>query len=307
MVMKLGLVCISEILKQKNKSLAFKTMTRKRFNSLDRQKSIVELSQRILHNCKLTRTIILHCSENNIKHYRISSNLFPLITDPTLNLNYQDLPDWKEIKNVLKSAGDCARTFSVSISSHPDQFNVLSSFNQTTVENTIAELNHQSYVLDLMGCPQDYRTPMCLHLNLSFDSKKESITEYVNRFGRNFNQCSEGVRQRLVLENEDGGYWNCKNLYESFGHLIPLVFDNLHNDVNKSSWTAQECFDKFHLTWGMFTPVMHWSEGLKDKPRSHADKFSTIPSVVSMNRHCVWECEVKHKDLAIKEILLQTV
>jgi UV DNA damage repair endonuclease len=56
--MKLGLVCISEILKKKDKSLAFKTMTRKRFSELDRQLALKELSSRILHNCKLTKQIV---------------------------------------------------------------------------------------------------------------------------------------------------------------------------------------------------------------------------------------------------------
>ena len=34
MIMKLGLVCISEQLKDVNKEIAFRTMTRKRFNDL---------------------------------------------------------------------------------------------------------------------------------------------------------------------------------------------------------------------------------------------------------------------------------
>ena len=49
--MKLGLVC-SEQLKSINKDIAFRTMTRKRFNDLtklhDREYAIQELSERIL-------------------------------------------------------------------------------------------------------------------------------------------------------------------------------------------------------------------------------------------------------------------
>jgi UV DNA damage endonuclease len=300
--MKLGLVCISEILKKKDKSLAFKTMTRKRFSELGREPALVELSSRILHNCKLTKQIVLHCSANGISHYRISSCLAPLVTDSTLNISYDDLPDMKAIESALSEVGAAAQACGVSVSSHPDQFNVLTSYNQDVIDRSIKELNHQAYILDLIGLPQNYSAPMCLHLNLSPDFKKETLSDYVNRFAASLASCSQSVRNRLVLENEHGGYWNCANLFECFGHKIPLVFDNLHNDINKSSWTAQECFDKFRSTWGHHTPVFHWSEGCEDKPRSHADCFTHIPSIYQ-SQDVILECEVKAKDYAIMQIL----
>ena len=301
--MKLGLVCISEILKKKDKSLAFKTMTRKRFLELDRQSAIKELSSRILHNCELTKQIVLHCSVNGIAHYRISSCLAPLITDSTLNISYDDLPDMKAIASSLLEVGDVAKSCGVSVSSHPDQFNVLTSYNQDVIDRSITELNHQAYILDLMGLPQNYSAPMCLHLNLSPDFKKENLSNYVDRFVASLSACSQSVRNRLVLENEDKGFWNCKNLYESFGKLIPLVYDNLH-DLCNQSYTDQDLLMKlFKPTWGSYTPVMHWSEGLQDKPRSHAEFASHVPTVVSANRDCVWEFELKGKDEAILQIL----
>lgn len=302
--MNLGLVCISELLKQQDKTSAFKTMTRKRFNSLDRKQAIKELSARILHNAQLTAKIISHCHDLGIKHYRISSNLFPLVTDSTLGIDYGDLPDFAAIKNCLQLAGNIARSLGISISSHPDQFNVLPSFNEDTVSKTIKELNHQSQVLDWMGCPQDYRAPMCLHLNLSFDSSKETIADYIARFLINFNRCDAGVCKRLVLENEDKGFWNAQNLYRYFAYTIPLVFDNLHDACNPSPHCY---FDLFKNTWKHYTPVMHWSEGIPEKPRSHADYFSVIPSVVSKNTDCIWECEVKQKDKSIVKILKKSI
>jgi UV DNA damage endonuclease len=301
--MKLGLVCISEILKKKDKSLAFKTMTRKRFLELDRQSAIKELSSRILHNCKLTKQIVLHCSANGISHYRISSCLAPLITDSTLNISYDDLPDMQAIASSLSEVGDTAKACGVSISSHPDQFNVLTSYNQDVIDRSIKELNHQAYILDLIGLPQNYSAPMCLHLNLSPDFKKETLSDYVNRFAASLASCSQSVRNRLVLENEDKGFWNCQNLYEAFGKLIPLVYDNLHCACNTSGADQPTLLNLFKSTWGAYTPVMHWSEGLPDKPRSHAEFASHVPEVVSINKDCVWEFELKGKDEAILQIL----
>ena len=92
-----GLVCISEVLKDFDKSIAFKAMTRKRFNDLSakegREFAMNELSERVLHNVKTTLQIVKHCSSNKINHYRVSSMLFPLATDPTLKLNVDDLKD----------------------------------------------------------------------------------------------------------------------------------------------------------------------------------------------------------------------
>lgn len=297
--MNIGLVCISEILKKQNKKNAFQTMTRSRFNALPRQTAIEILSSRILHNARLSDLIIRHCALFGIKHYRISSSLFPLITDETLDLRYAYLPDWAEIQQALQQAGESARRLNVTLSSHPDQFNVLPSLNPSTVSKTISELNHQSYVLDLFGCAQDYSAPMCLHLNLSIDPAKDSMMNYLIRFRNAFNQCSAGVRRRLVLENEDKGFWNCENLYKYF-KPFPLVFDNLHDAVNPSSFCH---FNLFKSTWGNFTPVMHWSEGTADKPRSHAEFASHIPLVVQNSLDCVWEFELKGKDCAIAKVL----
>jgi UV DNA damage endonuclease len=298
--MNIGLVCISEILKAKNKTNAFQTMTRSRFNSLKRDVAIADLSKKILHNSRLCGVIIHHCAVVGIKHYRISSNLFPLITDSTLNLSYSDLPDFEEIKSRLQYAGDLAVKLGVSISAHPDQFNVLSSFSNDTVAKTIKELNHQSYVLDMFGCKQDYSSPMCLHLNLSFDSVKETLASYADRFFKAFELCNAGVRSRLVLENEDKGFWNAENLYNNFGSHLPLVFDNLHDAVNPSPVCH---FDLFKSTWRSYTPVMHWSEGIKESPRSHAEYATHMPDVVKLNNDCVWEFELKGKDKAILKVL----
>ncbi len=108
-----GLVCISEVLKDFDKSFALRTMTRKRFNDLSKQKSreeaLSDLSDRILHNVKLTTQTIKHCSFNKISHYRLSSKLFPLATDPSLDISLDKLTHIKEIKAELADAGQTAK------------------------------------------------------------------------------------------------------------------------------------------------------------------------------------------------------
>ena len=298
--MRLGLVCISEKLRSAEK-LHSRAMTRKKFLTEDRSVSTVELSSRILHNVLVLSKTIQTCHENGIGHLRVSSSMFPLVTDETLKLSYEDLPDIDSIISGLAQAGDLARQYDITLSCHPSQFNVLASLSEDTIRRSILQLNHESQVLDWLGCKSDYSSPMCLHLNRS-PGVEEFNEDYRKRFEDNFYLCDKGVQNRLVLENEDKGYWCCENLYNTFNGFIPFVYDNLHDQCNPSSITySPHWADLFKKTWGKFTPVFHWSEGI-DGTSKHTDYFTHVPTVVQLNKDVTWECEVKAKDYAICKI-----
>ena len=319
--MILGLTCISEELKLKDKKkYSFRTMTRKRFNDLDRDDAIHQLSERILHNTRVTRYILNHCAMNDILHYRLSSALFPLITDDETDVNLDDLPHLIEIKEELAFAGKIAKKFNISIGSHPDQFNVLASTDRLKVDRTINELNFQASVLDMLDLPQDHTAPMNIHINYT-PKMDESLEIVATRFFRNLSMCDKGVYDRLTIENEDKGYFNVDNciklsdyLFKTFRANIPVCYDNLHDFCNPSEdhnvvFQAERCA----YTWVdqdgssedyFLAPVFHWSEGTPQKPRSHADYFAlgNLPPIIAIepNKEVKWECEVKQKDLAIK-------
>jgi UV DNA damage endonuclease len=276
-------------------------MTRKQFNSLPRKAAIELLSARALHNAKITLQTIQHCSLLGISHYRLSSSIFPLVSDSTLSLTFDNLTTFSEIKAVLQSAGDFAKANGVSCSAHPDQFNVLCSYTPHVVTNSINELNFQSSVLDLLGLPADYSAPMCLHLSCSPKFALEDLEDYRSRFFRALEQCDIGVQSRLVLENEDKGFWTAERLHNSFAEYIPLVYDNLHDACNPSSDNFPNPASYFRPTWLGFTPVFHWSEGIGNTNK-HAEFVTYIPDCVKANLDCVWELELKGKDHAIVDI-----
>lgn len=336
----LGLTCISEELKIKDKAkYSFRTMTRKRFNDLSekegRNETIKELSDRIYHNVLVTRYIIRHCIRNAICHYRLSSSLFPLLTDATLDLSLELLPNKLKIENELIKIGLIAKRFNLSIGSHPDQFNVLASANEISVNRTINELNFQAKVFDLISLPQTHEAPMNIHINgtppeieadgVDPDSiNNMRIKEMAERFYNNLMRCNESVYNRLTIENEDKGFWNVDNIikfseyiFNKYDLNIPVCYDNLHDFCNPSEerniiFQAERCA----YTWvkqkeysipsddNFIAPVFHWSEGKPDKPRSHADYFAlgNFPPIIAIepNNEAKWECEVKKKDLAIK-------
>lgn len=321
----LGLTCISEELKDiDKKKYSFQTMTRKRFNDLcnkeDRNEALRQLSERILHNVIVTEHILHHCAKSGIRHYRLSSALFPLVTDQTLEIDLQELPDIVAIKQALRHIGIVAKTLDISIGSHPDQFNVLASCNRDAVERTIKELNMQASVLDMIGLPQDHTSPMNIHVNYT-PKMDETLQVVATRFFRNLSMCDKGVYNRLTIENEDKGFFNVDNcikfseyLFAVHGVNIPVCYDNLHDYCNPSegnpsvSFNAERCAH----TWinqgngdnNFIAPVFHWSEGIPEKPRAHAEYFALgrVPPHVAIesDKPAKWECEVKGKDKAIR-------
>lgn len=320
----LGLTCISEQLKDKDKKkYSFQTMTRKRFNDLcvkeGKDEAVKQLSDRILHNIIVTQYIINHCHASNIRHYRLSSALFPLLTDSTLELSFEDLPNKARIDEELRFAGLIAQTLRISIGSHPDQFVVLASANDNAVKNSINELNFQANIFDMIGLPQDHTAPMNIHINYS-PKDDETLEDVAERFYTNLMKCDSGVYNRLTIENEDKCFFNIDNcikfseyLFNKYNHNLPICADNLHHKCNPSevadfAWQAERCA----YTWvnngegdnHFISPVFHWSEGKPEKPRSHADyiAFGNFPPHIAIDPKypAIFEVEAKAKDKAIK-------
>jgi UV DNA damage endonuclease len=321
----LGLTCISEQLKDKDKKkYSFRTMTRKRFNDLcvrdGRDEAIKELSERIAHNLYCTQYILRHCHSRNIRHYRLSSSLFPLLTDQTLELAYTDLPNHKTLDTELRFIGIIAKTFGISLGSHPDQFVVLASANENAVKNSINELNFHASIFDKIGLPQDHTAPMNIHVNRSIKDG-ETLEDIAEIFYNNLMKCNAGVYNRLTIENEDKlSLFNIDNcikfseyLFETHNYNLPVCADNLHHLCNPSevldfTWQAERCA----YTWvnqgkgehNFIAPVFHWSEGKPEKPRSHADyvAFGNFPPHIAIepDKPVKWDLECKKKDYAIK-------
>jgi UV DNA damage endonuclease len=300
-----NLCCISEELKEQG--YHFQTMTWKRYNELcdlcdqrGQQHALNELGERWLNNVRVTFMCIQHCYENGWG-YRVSSNLFPILTHPDFKYGIKDAPQYDEIMEELEAIAEHNKEWCVRLSTHPDQFNVLASENQDAVDKTINELNFHGWVMDKLGCPRDYSSPMNIHVNCT----KGDLSDIAYRFMSNLNKCDHSVTTRLVLENEDKGCWTVDNLINYFykDHLIPITYDNLHDKCNPSQFLPFNG-DYFYpmgecaKTWGMTKPLFHYSESHPDKtnPRSHADMPTDFPASDSYD----WDIELKSKDSAIR-------
>jgi UV DNA damage endonuclease len=297
--MQFGLCCISIELKEQG--YGFQTMTYKRFSSLPRNEAVEILGSRILNNMQVTHETIQYCAEHGYC-YRISSDLFPLITYLAADVILSDLPQYIDILEEIAAIKQTIQNTGVRVSVHPSEFNVLASTNQDAVDRTIRELNFYADFLDMLGLPRDYNCPMNMHIN-NRDGTNAEVTE---RFLYNFNMLQENVRNRLVIENDDKlNCWSVKQLIEDFypKTKIPITFDYLHHACHPDGWTEEFAILACVNTWQGYRPLFHYSESAPgNNPRKHADyaekdfyQYGDIDYDVDM--------ELKQKDLAIAKFM----
>ncbi len=292
--MSYNLCCISNELKEQGHK--FQTMTWKRFNQLrdehGAEYALDQLGQRWLNNVEVTGACIEHCA-NNGWGYRVSSSLFPCLTHPEFAYTLKDVPQYESIMLEFLDIVYHNECYQVRLSTHPDQFNVLASENQASVDKTIRELNHQGWVMDMLGCERSYYNPINIHVNCT----KGSLDDIACRFMSNLNKCDQSVQSRLVVENEDRGCWTVVNLLQYFN--IPITYDNLHDECNLSFANMNvsnmaACAE----TWGSVKPLFHYSESCPDStnPRKHAQMPTDCPSTDRYD----WDIEIKQKCYAIR-------
>ena len=290
-----GLCCISLTLKDRGHS--FNTMTYKRFSGLPREEAVSILGDRILNNLQTTNATIKFCAENNWV-YRVSSDIFPLITYDEANVSLEDLPNHDEIQDEFDNIGQTIIDTNVRVSAHPSEYNSLASLSEKVVEKTITELNFYSSFFDRIGLPTNTNSPMNLHVHNNNGDREE----IAHRFFNNFKKLDENCQKRITIECDDKiTCWSVKDLVEIFHPItnIPICFDYLHHKCHPNGLTEYEAINMCYNTW-QTRPLFHYSESRPgNNPRAHADDpFNTFDSY-GLDFDC--DMELKNKCIAIKK------
>jgi UV DNA damage endonuclease len=273
-------------------------MTYTQFAKLPRNTAIQELSERILHNFKMTLNTIRFCQLNNIQGYRLSSSLAPVLTHKDVRLRIADLPNYANIVSVCESIKQLLRSHPIRLSAHPSEYITLSSSNQECIDNSILDLQQHAEIFDLLDLPQDYRSPLNIHVRQETAEPQKLADKVLSVY----DSLPDNIRQRLVLENNDNakGVWGIKNLIKYFfnSRKIPVTYDNLHHSILHDNLSAEEAFNLAYDTWPT-SPLFHYSEGV-DGTRKHADMPASIPN--NYGRDVLWDVEMKFKCQAIFRI-----
>ena len=294
--MNLGYACINMTLgEQSPKITTNRSMVKKTFH----QKGISYASELALQNSRDLFEIIKWNVANNIKVFRISSDMMPWASE----YNVEDMPDYTKISNILKGCGTYARENGLRLTSHPGPFNVLVSPNPKVVENTIKDLELHGKIFDLLGLDLTPYNKINIHCNGVYGDKISAM----DRFCSNFEKLSDSVKKRLTVENDDkASMYSVSDLmyiHKKIG--IPIVFDYHHHQFCTGDLSEQQALELALTTWPVgIKPIVHYSESKalheensKLKPQAHSDYIKQLPNTYGLAVDIM--VEAKAKELAI--------
>ena len=251
----------------------------------------------IEHNLNSLQTLIDYNLCNNIRLFRISSDLIPFGSSLSAEL------PWREMfAEKLFAIGQKILRSEMRVSMHPGQYTVLNSPDPLVAARAVEDLHYHASVLDSMGLGNEHK--MILHLGGVYGDKRQAISRFISRY----NDLDASIKKRLVLENDDRLYHIADILDVASTIGIPVVFDNLHNCVypaNKAISDAdwiKACSENWKKEDG--PQKIHYSQQHQGKnPGAHSGSIQIEPflefwqQLSEMNIDIM--LEVKDKNLSV--------
>ncbi|HZK33040.1 MAG TPA: UV DNA damage repair endonuclease UvsE [Tissierellaceae bacterium] len=207
--MKIGYACLTVGIPETN----FRTCTMKNAST----ENLLEI---ISHNLKSLENIIDYNILNEIKLFRISSDIIPFGSSTVNTIKW-----WNAFAGELEHIGEKIKSNNIRVSMHPGQYTVLNSTSEEVVERAIADLTYHNKFLKSLKV--DNKSKIILHIGGVYGNKEDAI----KRFEKNFKTLDKEIKNRLVIENDDKSYNINEVLNIGQGLNIPVVYDNLHNEV----------------------------------------------------------------------------
>ncbi|MDD4212519.1 MAG: UV DNA damage repair endonuclease UvsE, partial [Bacilli bacterium] len=209
------------------------------------------LQEVIAHNVKVLESVIDYNIENDIKLYRISSDLIPFGSSSVNTLDWETMfhDDFQRIDKKIQKGN-------VRISMHPGQYTVLNSPNPKIVEKSIEDLRYHVRLLRALGGNQTNK--LILHVGGVYGDRETAIQRFINTY----HTLPEAIKTHLVIENDERSYPidDCIRIHEATG--VPVVFDNLHHYLlhheqktdaywirrTQSTWKSEDGPQKVHYS-----------------------------------------------------------
>jgi UV DNA damage endonuclease len=259
------------------------------------------LTSVIIHNLGALDRIIDYNISNNIRLFRITSDLIPFGGSPVNQLEWQRI-----FHDRLADIGRKLKDNDIRISMHPGQYTVLNFPDELVVKRAIKDLEYHTQLLEVLD--SDQRNKIILHIGGAYGDKSSAM----ERFAENYHRLDSSVRKHLVIENDDKIY-NIDEIMEvSRLTGAPVVFDVLHHRINPDP-EGKDLYYWIALTrdtWksGDGCQKIHYSEqNPLNKPGSHSETISLekfqefIKGLEGMNPDIM--LEVKDKNLSAVKCL----
>lgn len=175
--------------------------------------SIDKLRELYFANLESLQYIVKFCQKNNIASLRVISGLFPLATygeyrDKVLNLLDEVGTEYKKIDYT-----------GVELSSHPDQFILLSSINPNINNNSRVDLELYAYMRKYI--------PWNL-INIHVGSAAQGNEHHKKIFKDEFNKLSREAKNIISIENDEKSYGFLETLEVAMENGCMMVPDFHH-------------------------------------------------------------------------------
>jgi UV DNA damage endonuclease len=275
------------------------TTNRTMIKSTFERRGISYVSELALKNAEDIIKILKWNYQNGIHFFRLSSTIIPWAD----RFDIEQLTAYKGIVRALKEAGDYAKQYDIRITSHPGPFVVLTSPNESVVNNAITDLEMHGKIFDLMGLSHTPYNKINIHCNGVYGDKKSAM----DRFCENFNRLSHSVKSRLTVENDDkASMYSVNDLMYIHNKIdIPIVFDYHHFTFNTGGQTEEDALKLAVSTWpDGIVPVVHYSESKalhennpKEKLQAHSVYINKLPETYGLDVAIM--VESKGKELSI--------
>jgi UV DNA damage endonuclease len=176
-----------------------------------------------LQNLQALEKIMDYNIGNGIRLFRLSSDLVPFGSH---FLNKQHW--WEDHAALLDRIGEKIRRSGIRISMHPGQYTVLNSPREDVVLRAKEDLIYHDRLMTALGAGKENK--IVLHIGGVYGDKASSI----ERFIKSYDDLPAGIKDRLVLENDEKCYTAADVLEICKTIGIPAVFDVLHHRINPS-------------------------------------------------------------------------
>lgn len=291
MKIRLGYACVPVTIDETSSH----TLTYTSYKKLGKLAS-VKLDKVIKSNFDSLEKILKYNIRNDIKFFRMTSELLPLFNHPDIHYDFYD-----QYKDYYKRIGNIIKENNIRLDMHPSAYTVLNSVNETVAASTINILKNYQKMYEYMGID----SILVLHVGSKVNGKKEGIKRFIN----NFNKLDEDTKKLIVIENDDKSY-NIRNVLTLCEKINrPMVLDYHHFKVNKNNEKIEDYIEKIFNTWRS-TPKIHFSspKSKKDK-RSHHDYINVddfiefIEKIKFINIDFDIMIEAKKKDEALFKLI----
>ncbi|HPN84707.1 MAG TPA: UV DNA damage repair endonuclease UvsE [Victivallales bacterium] len=291
---RLGLCCIFI-----DEAVKFRIAYASNLRKFDKKQGIAQISEICLSNSKNLLAALKTLKRLKIGAFRVNSQFFPLYTHPEVGYQLKDLNDREEIESILSDCRTFARDNDIRLSFHPDQFVIISSPREDVVKSSIAELEYQSSLSEMIGAEV-----VNIHVGGRYEGKKETFL----RFRKNFKRLSSFARSLITIENDDIIYTpsDVEELASSIG--IPFVYDIHHHRCNRDSLSEKKATELCVKSWKRFRPgqepYFHISSSRSPGAREHSDYIDVkdFPDFWK-DIHATIDVEAKAKNLAVAKLM----